>query len=124
MRGIRSPKRSLAAALALGLALAAGCATNYPENKCEIRVMKLEKLDERPGVFDVSYIVRGDAGTAGLVSLAARKASGEYIAGSGVEVGPGPFTAAVEQKLTGRPEGLVALLEVNQARCRADADLP
>ena len=118
------PSWSLAASLVLGPVLGAACATPYPENKCEIRVTKLEKLDERPGVFDVSYIVKGDAGTAGVVSLAAHKASGEYIAGSGVEVGPGPFTAAVEQKLTGRPAALVALLEVKQARCKADADLP
>ena len=124
MRALRSLNGCLAASLAAGLVLTAGCATRYPENKCEIRVLKLEKLDERPGVFDISYIVQGDAGTPAMVSLAARKASGEYIAGLGVEVGPGPFTAAVDQKLTGRPAGLVVLLEVQQARCRADADLP
>jgi hypothetical protein len=126
MPRLRSLRGSLvvAATLVLVGTLASACATKYPENKCEIRVLQLEKFDERPGVFDISYIVAGDAGTEAMVSLAARKPSGEYIAGLGVKVGPGPFKAAVDQKLTARPAGLVVLLEVKQARCRTDAKLP
>lgn len=107
---------------ALALLLAA-CATP-PQNRCDIAVVDLESVDERPGVFDVSYRVGGKAGSRGVVSLAARRASGEYIAGRGVAVGPGPFVALVRQNLTGRPAALVVLLELPGARCKEDAELP
>jgi hypothetical protein len=103
--------------------LLAACAT-APENRCEIHVVELEQVDERDGLFDASYTVGGKAGSRGVVSLAARRASGQYVAGRGVEVGPGPFVASVRQRLAERPAALVVVLQLARTDCRENAKLP
>lgn len=95
-----------------------------PRDRCKLEVVELEKWEGRASGLDVSYIVRGEAGTKAKVWLAARNPSGQYVSGYGVEVGPGPFQAAVELKLTGEPESFIALLETRVKRCRANAKKP
>jgi hypothetical protein len=108
------------AMLALG-----GCASGGPSvDHCEIRVTGLEDYQSRADGVDVAYRVRGVAGSAGVVWLAARNPSGTYVPGYGVDVGPGPFETIVDLKLSGRPQKFIALLEVAGRRCKSDAPLP
>jgi hypothetical protein len=117
-------RRSFAFAAAAAL-LGAGCAAGArgPQS-CEIEVVGLESHVQHDRGVDVSYRVQGYAGTRGIVSLVARRRDGGYLSGKGVEVGPGPFVAIVEQKLTSPAAGYVALLEVAQGRCRDNAPRP
>lgn len=110
-----------AAAMLLGAGCAAGA--RGPQS-CEIEVVGLESRVQHDRGVDISYRVKGYAGTRGVVSLVASRHDGGYLSGKGVEVGPGPFVAIVEQKLTGPAAGYVALLEVAQGRCRDDAPRP
>lgn len=73
---------------------------------------------------DAAYKVRGRAGSAATTWLAARTPAGEFVSGYGVDVGPGPFAAVIDLKLTGMPTEFVALLEVAGRRCKTDADKP
>ena len=116
--------RILLPALAcLGLAL--GCASGGPSpKKCKIKVVQNEKWEQHSNGFDVSYIVSGKAGTESKVWLAAKNPSGNYVSGYGVDVGPGPFQAAVELELTGVPAELWAVLETGVRRCRDRAKFP
>ena len=111
------------AALAL---LLAACSSDGPPppDRCRIKVLELEKWDEHDQGLDVSYIVGGEAGTAGKVWLAAKNPSGEFVSGFGVEVGPGLYKAAVELELTGEPKSFVAVLETSVKRCRDYAEKP
>jgi hypothetical protein len=113
--------RALTSGIGLAASLALACASGaLSPNHCEVKVVGVEKREVHARGADVAYRVRGKAGSRGVVSLAARTASGEYIAGDGVDVGPGPFEAIVEQELTGLPAGFVVLLEVPGKRCKAD----
>lgn len=105
------------------LLVCTACATS-PQDRCEIHVVELESFEEREGLFDATYTVGGKAGSRGVVSLAARRPSGQYVAGRGVAVGPGPFVASLRQRLDARPAALVVLLELPRAECRENAALP
>jgi hypothetical protein len=119
--------------LAAGFAiLAAGCAilatgclgpTPNPET-CRIEIVGVESAVNSGRGFDISYRVKGYAGTPAIVSLVAQRHDGGYLSGKGVEVGPGEFVAIVDQKLTAPAAGYVALLEVADGRCRANAKAP
>ena len=103
------------------VALAGGCLGGAPgPHTCRIEVVGLESESDSAQGYDVEYRVRGYAGTEGVVSLAARRPDGTYVAGKGVQVGPGAFVAVVDQKLTARAAGYTALLEIANSRCRAD----
>jgi hypothetical protein len=108
------------AVLAFTLAGCSGFGGPPGPDHCKVDVVGVESITDRPDTFDIAVRVRGEAGSPAVVSLAARTGSDSYVAGYGVEVGPGPFEAIVEQKLTGRPAGLVVLLEVAGNRCRAN----
>jgi len=110
-------------ALALGLVACSAFGGAPGPDHCEVEVVGVESVTDRPDAFDISVRVRGEAGSPAVVSLAARSPDDSYVAGYGVEVGPGPFEAIVDQKLTGRPAGLVVLLEVAGNRCRADVKI-
>lgn len=109
--------------LAFTLAACSGLGGPPGPDHCKVDVIGVESVTDRPDAFDIAVRVRGEAGSPAVVSLAARTAPDSYVAGHGVEVGPGPFEAIVEQKLTGRPAGLVVLLEVAGSRCRADVKM-
>ncbi len=105
--------------------VAAGCLAGAPgPESCKIEVVGLESNVEHARGFDISYRVRGYAGTRGYVSLVARRPQAGFLSGKGVEVGPGEFVAIVEQKLTGPAAGYIALLEVADGRCMDDAPPP
>ncbi len=99
-----------------------GCATGPT---CKIEVVGVEKWEKSGRGVDVAYRVSGEAGTPGTVWLVAKNPSGGYVPGYEVEVGPGPFQAAVDLKLTGVPESFVAVLEITTGRrCKADVKRP
>ncbi len=107
--------------------LLAGCAwfRGAPEQRCKIEVVGVDSWSTGDGRADVGFRVRGEAGQGAHTWLVAERADGAYIPGSGVDVGPGPFEAVVELKLTGRPEHYLVLLELASGkRCRADAEAP
>jgi hypothetical protein len=113
-------------ALALGIALG-GCALfrGAPEGRCKIDVVRVESWNAGAGQADAGFHVRGEAGQAGRTWLVAERADGSYVPGDGVDVGPGPFEALVELKLTGRPKRYLALLELDSGkRCRDTAKVP
>lgn len=112
--------------VAIGLFAFVGCASDgQPKpNQCKIKVVTNEKWEQNDQGFDVSYIVSGSAGTESKVWLAAKNPSGEYVSGFGVDVGPGPFQAAVELELTGVPQEFWAVLETGVRRCRDKAKIP
>ena len=118
---VRRPILSIAAAAIFG----AGClgGTSGPE-ACKIEIVGVESSVSNSRGFDISYRVKGYAGTSAVVSLVARRHDGGYLSGKGVDVGPGPFVAIIEQKLTGPAAGYVALLEIAGGRCRANAKPP
>ncbi len=105
--------------------LGVGCLgpTPNPET-CRIEIVGVESAVNNNRGFDISYRVKGYAGTPGVVSLVAQRHDGGYLSGKGVDVGPGAFVAIIEQKLTGPATGYVALLEVADSRCRANAKPP
>jgi hypothetical protein len=111
------------AALALSFS---GCFTGGTPalDHCKVDVVGLEDRQTRPDGIDVFYRVRGDAGSPGTTWLVAQDASGTYIPGYGVDVGPGPFEAIVDLKLTGLPRRFIVVLEVAGKRCRDDAPMP
>ncbi len=111
----------LSAALALGCGILGG---NSRPDHCKLRVVGLEQWDVRTGKVDVSYRVAGEAGSAGIVWLAAKVGEKRYVSGGGVNVGPGPFQAIVELKLTGLPRELKIVLQVAGRRCDAKAKMP
>jgi hypothetical protein len=118
----RSALASLGACTAL-LACAGGSANN--PDFCSVKVLGVESFSNRPGATDLAYRVQGDAGSPAVVSLVAKLGADNFVTGKGVEVGPGPFTAIVDLKLTGMPPELLILLEVEGGkRCRAKASLP
>ena len=106
--------------------LAAACSTGGPPppTHCEVEVAGLEHYANTAEGPNVAYRVRGVAGSGATVWLAAKVGSGEWISGYGAEVGPGPFEAIVELKLTGIPREYAAVLEVAGHRCRARAPDP
>ncbi|MHC4992277.1 MAG: hypothetical protein ACYTGC_14990, partial [Planctomycetota bacterium] len=91
---------------------------------CEIKVTEVVTWDMRGSALDVAYRVRGKAGSPAVAWLTAKTARGDYIAGYGVDVGPGEFAAVLDLKLTGMPSEFLALLEVAGRRCKAKAAKP
>jgi hypothetical protein len=89
-----------------------------------VKVVGLGQYRNRAEGPDAAYRVRGVAGSGGTVWLAAKNRSGSWVSGLGVEVGPGPFEAVVDLKLTGLPKEYAAVLEVAGKRCKADAPDP
>jgi hypothetical protein len=92
--------------------------------QCEIAVLGIDRWELTNQGPDVAYHVRGRAGSAGVVWLAARRGEGDYVSGYGIDVGPGPFEAIVDLKLTALPRAFEVVLEVAGRRCRADAPAP
>ena len=107
--------RSKVAALLVAL-LGLACAGGSSESRCRIEVVGREGASQR----DFAYRVRGEAGSPAVVSLVAKLGPQNYITGDGVEVGPGPFEAIVELKLTGAPPQMLTMLEVGSKRCIAE----
>jgi len=105
-------------ALVLGLVatLTLGCAKPRA-NDCHVEIEGPEEIRLDPGDVRASYRVKGEAGSSGKVWLAAKRLEGDYISGSALQVGPGPFKAVVELRLTGRVPEYVAVLEVAGRRC-------
>jgi len=102
-----------------------GCFGGPPApDACSIQVVGIEELKRGDRGIDVAYRVRGSAGSPAETWLAARVTADKYVSGGGVSVGPGPFEAIVELKLTGMPQGFVALLDVAGKRCSAEAPPP
>ncbi len=89
--------------------------------QCAIVVVGIDRWEQTHRGPDVAYHVRGSAGSRGVVWLAARRGDGDYVSGLGVDVGPGPFEAIVDLKLTALPRQFEVVLEVAGRRCRADA---
>ena len=111
-----------AALIAVLASLALGCAARVADlRQCELAVVATERWVETPLGLDAGYRVRGRAGSAGTVWLAARAANGHYVSGYGVPVGPGRFDTTVELRLNSAPERFVAALEVAGERCNAEA---
>ena len=68
--------------------------------------------------------VKGEAGSPGVVWVAARSASG-WISGPGVDVPAGQYEAVADLSLTGVPEELAVVLEVaGPRRCKAAGTKP
>ncbi len=111
----------LRVAAVLAALVVSACATTPGPDTCQIKVVGIEKSDVRDRAADVAFRVRGYAGGPAMVWLAAKKGPGDYLSGKGVEVGPGPFEAIVDLKLTGLPPSFVAVLEFGNTRCAADA---
>lgn len=86
--------------------------------------MEVDRWEQTADGPDVAYRVRGSAGSPGVVWLVAKRPAGDYVAGFGVDVGPGPFEAIVDLKLTANPERFEVVLEVAGRRCRAVALAP
>jgi hypothetical protein len=107
-----------------GLLAALGCAGARAPDYCKVQVVKVEEFNVRPGKADLAYRVKGETGSPGVVSLVAKLGPQNFITGKGVEVGPGPFLAIVDLKLTATPPELLVLLEVDSKRCQAKAALP
>lgn len=97
-------------------ALALACATPRAD-ECRIDIEGPDETRGQPGDVRVSYRVKGKAGSAGKVWLAAKRAEGDYVSGGALPVGPGPFKAVVDLRLTGRVPEYVAVLEVAGRRC-------
>ncbi len=117
-------KRQLLSVTAAAI-LGVGCLGGAPgPETCEIEIVGVESSVSNNRAFDISYRVKGYAGTPAVVSLVAQQHDGGYLSGKGVDVGPGPFVAIIEQKLTGPAAGYVALLEIASGRCRANAKPP
>jgi len=113
---------TVAALVALFLAGCAGTGELSPDH-CRIRVAALEKWDTTQGL-DVAYRVKGEAGSPGVVWVAAQTPSG-WISGPGVNVPAGPYEAIADLSLTGIPADLTVVLEVaGPKRCRADGPRP
>ena len=111
-----------AAALASLLFVAAACASRgSAPDRCVLRVVATEQWRVHDAGLDVAYRVKGEAGSAGEVWLAAKSRSGSWTSGDPVAVGPGAFEAVVELDLTGVPEELAAMLNVSGKRCKAGA---
>ena len=124
-RNLASLRRAAAAlALVAALTAGAGCATGARGPACQIEVTGLETYRSLPGDLEIAYRVRGDAGAEGKVWLAARTAEQTWVSGGGLEVGPGPFAAIVDLRLTGRPERYKVVLQVAGRRCAEDAPQP
>ena len=117
--------RTSTSALLSTVVLMAGCFGGAPApDSCSIEVVGLDELKRSDQGIDVAYRVRGSAGSPAETWLVARVSADKYLPGGGVKVGPGPFEAIIELKLTGMPRGFVAVLEVAEKRCRAEAPLP
>lgn len=95
-----------------------------PADRCKIRVVATEQWNSHAKGLDASFRVRGEAGSPGISWLAAEVGPKRILSGYGVEVGPGPFEAVLDLKLTGRPRRFMAVLEVAGRRCKADARMP
>ena len=120
-------RRAAGSGLALALlVLVNGCVFGggTPADYCAMEVSGVAEYRSGAGFFDAAYRVKGHAGSAGIVWLAARVGSGRFVSGNGVRVGPGPFEARVQLDLTGRPLEYVAVLEVAGQRCRSKIDPP
>jgi hypothetical protein len=108
--------------LASLLLFAAACASRgAAPDRCVLRVVATEQWRTHDAGLDVGYRVKGEAGSAAEVWLAAKSRSGSWVSGYPVAVGPGPFEAVVELDLTGVPEELAAVMQVGARRCKADA---
>lgn len=105
------------AALVLGLvATLAACATSRASD-CHVEIEGPEEMRVESGDVRAAYRVKGKAGSSGKVWLAAKRVEGDYVSGSALPVGPGPFKAVVDLRLTGRVPEYVAVLEVAGRRC-------
>ena len=112
--------------------LLVGCAGMGGDDlgRCKIRVLNVEQWNLRSGALDASFIVAGEAGSRAVTWLVANPKGSNPIVGGGVEVGPGPFKAEIDLKLTGPPRAFIAMLEVKDPtsavprRCKADAKAP
>ena len=93
-------------------------------NQCSIEIVGVAEFRSGSDFFDTAYQVRGQAGSAAKVWLAAKAGSGKFLSGNGVSVGPGPFEARIGLDLTGRPLEYIAVLEVAGRRCRSKASPP
>ena len=93
-------------------------------SRCEIEVRGVETWKVHDAGLDAAYRVKGEAGSAATTWLAAETGPQRYVSGYGLDVGPGPFEAIVDLKLTGRPRRFIAVLEVGGKRCKADAPIP
>ena len=109
----------LHAALVLGLftTLALGACAKPRADDCHVEIEGPEEMRMEPGDVRASYRVKGQTGSAGKVWLAAKRLEGDYVSGSALPVGPGPFKAVVDLRLTGRVPEYVAVLEVAGRRC-------
>jgi hypothetical protein len=67
--------------------------------------------------------VKGQAGSPGVVWVAARTGSG-WISGRGTDVPAGEYEAVADLSLTGVPAELAVVLEVAGKRCKADGPRP
>lgn len=111
---MRTSRPSRALALAL---VALGCARGPNPERCKVEIIELARFDPRPGDVRAAYRVEGEAGSPAKVWLAAKRAEGDYVSGDALPVGPGPFRAEVDLRLTGRAAEYVAVLEVAGHRC-------
>lgn len=95
-----------------------------PADRCKIRVVATEEWKTHAQGLDAAFRVRGVAGSRGIAWLAAEVGPQRFLSGTGLDVGPGPFEAILDMKLTGRPRRFMAVLEVAGRRCKADARMP
>jgi hypothetical protein len=111
-----------------GALLLTGCGLfgggSLEPSHCEIRVVGVETWQSHDEGLDAAYRVRGKAGGAATTWLAAETGPQRFVSGYGLDVGPGPFDAIVDLKLTGRPRRFLAVLDVGGQRCKADAPIP
>lgn len=124
---MRPVKHRLTAAVASLMLLGMGCAgVGGPPgpDHCELEVLGVESWSVEPGRADVAYRVRGESGSPGELWLIAKVSDAEMIPGFGVGVGPGPFEAIVDLKLTALPREFLVVLEVAGRRCSARALRP
>ena len=121
---VRRSATHASAAVLLSVLGLVGCASGGGAPECRVRVIAVEKYANTAQGPDLAYRVGGEAGAPGVVSLVAKLGQGRYITGYGVQVGPGPFEAIVELKLTGPPSELLTMLEVGGQRCTAAAPSP
>jgi hypothetical protein len=117
--------RTFAPGLVAAVAIACvACAGSGGPDRCKIQVASVEQWSRSAEGLDAAFRVSGEAGSAGKTWLVAKTGDSQYVSGYGVDVGPGPFAAVVDLKLTGEPIEFLVLLEVAGRRCKAAAKKP